>query len=239
MKETPFAKKLATLKRQRITMKAIFPKPNNISPFKFQHLLINKNGQVTLLALTFSLFLIAFTLLIILKSQKTSRLIQYRTETYLCAQKLDIEVSHYTKKMAVLNSQILIAYQLKINPVTAKEGIILHQTLLALEQVLHFSFLKNITTNKKCSDENILFYVKSLPYKTRGIITLVRDFDGTTQITSNKWSTWIYEKRLGDLNFLISTKYLLKNKFSSLQKLNQTEVSQSLNPLSGSPFGPF
>lgn len=183
----------------------------------------DEKGQLTLYALLLSMMLLCYTLFIIIKCQRTHLELKTRLQTYQCLHTLDVETSSYIKGMGNLNKAIWLAHKAIFIPATSAQAQKTHQALILIQDVFHFSYLKNILKTEQCSLAQKTSYATKIPYKTEAILFLKHEFDGTVSLQNKEWETWILALQKQKVLFALKAKYKVDGKFSSK---SQFEVSE-------------
>lgn len=184
----------------------------------------DNSGQVTFLALLLCMMLLSYAIFIILKCQKTSLEIQTRLQSYQCFHYLDVETSNYIRSMGYFNKALWLNHKLMLVPATAAEAKMAQEALIGLQQLLHFSYVKNLSSNRFCDLTQSSSYVTKIPYRTRLVLWLERDIDGTVPLAHKDWTVWILSASKQKTYFALQGDYKIKNLFSTQTSLEAKEV---------------
>lgn len=149
--------------------------------------------------------------------------VKIRSKTLLCLKETHLSKTSYIKTMGRFNRAISAAFAARFIPPLAPYAKAVHKSTMRLQQIYHFSILKNPIKFKFCPSLIKLSYFKTLPYKTRGKIFLLRRLDGTVPIREPKWREYIWSK---DLSIVFQNRFHLSNRFASSPKTYRRELSK-------------
>ncbi|OFZ27990.1 MAG: hypothetical protein A2381_02710 [Bdellovibrionales bacterium RIFOXYB1_FULL_37_110] len=161
----------------------------------------NAKGSITLLGILFSLFVFSMLITIIYLEKTFYYNLKSRFLTYLCFKHHLIKTQKYVKSMERLNNLINITFPLTLNPVTAAKATTAINSFKLGQNLLHGSYLKNISYNQFCSYQQNLPSVINLPYATTSLLILKRTPNHLVILRKNKWNLLIpninkYQKQL-------------------------------------------
>lgn len=183
---------------------------------------LNSQGSVSLLSLPLFLILIAYLMISLSKSLQELRILQYKTQSYLCIKYVVKTNLSYLKFMSATNTGITGSFYLMFVPFpkVSIPARYLNRSLIAAQQLYQFSYLKDLSSNKYCKVTNIAHALINTPVKGKGP-KIRRSFDNSARIKS-KWTTYlnfIPAKHLKPIKYSFTTrikfKYTKKGLFSA------------------------
>lgn len=200
----------------------------------------NQKGSVTFFAIMFLVVVSALLYFYVGKMQIEYKEAQYRKDSYLCFHFLNTKTESYISDLAKFNNLIRAAYAAKSTVVNGISGEVIFNGLVFARNARHFYYLKQLMSNDYCANEDSLNYLKSPPFKTQLNGKLDTNFDETTKVRSNKWTTVIYKNPFGirlKKSFCLKTDFQMKGAFFPQLKIQSEEVPiadmSSLKCLSG------
>jgi hypothetical protein len=195
----------------------------------------NNKGNITLVALVGMLLLSSLAVIHVWRLQKHRRDIKNRNQVYLCFKYLGKTTKDHLEAMATLNLTIRTAFigTLSPEPSTQTAMRTLWNTSKLAQELLHISYLKNLSRNDFCKSTQSLEYVMRYPFKRSGII-LSRLPDGTVPLKYKEWTVRIMSKTI-----VLQGRYKMTSAFNPRHSLFTHEMGlPSLKVFSGFQFSP-
>lgn len=195
------------------------------------YILGDEKGEISFLGFTILLFVLSFCFITILKQIHLIQELRESHKKHLCIKYLFVETERYVSRITKLNFSIRTGLAMSIVPATRIQGKALIKTSKLGQNILHISYLKNISSNRYCDVTFKAFFLRSLPYQTRKLGSFLRRrVDGTTMIRKKKWSHhFLISKRRKSME-LVKMSLSLKSSFSFLKGQVTTINRQAFRP---------
>lgn len=196
----------------------------------------NQRGLTLFAPLIITLFFSLGTLFILNALDENSK-VKERKEAYLCLKQYEASRRSYISSISTFNTVINGFFYLSFIPPTAPYFKKMHKMLKLSQQIYHVAHLQKPFFFSFCPSLISIPYYKSLPYKTKAKVVLVRRRDGTAPLRKKKWSEYLWSKKK---RLFFKSSFTLKNRFASAPKVKRQELSKAalynLKDLFGLPF---
>ena len=181
-------------------------------------ILQNNKGHFSFLAAIFLLILTGLLNFYVLKNSLQIKEMRFRKDSYLCMKYLNQETTEYIVQMNQFNRvfrTLFLAYSTGVSAANIKLAI---EITKKLRLVKHLNYIKKITFNSYCPDKLMsVHYFKNFPFETINPTQLKTQFDETTLLRKNQWSTILLKS---PVNIRLKKAFCLKATFSVKSNLD-------------------
>lgn len=189
----------------------------------------HKDGNVFITAALLTVMISALLYFYLSKFTLELKEANYRKESYLCFNSLNIETENYIYDMTKLNWLLRTSFIAMGTGVLTPKAKVAFEALKKARDARHLYYLKTLARNKQCPSINInqISYLKNLPFKTQKIILLETNIDGTTILRSQKWDIIQYLPPSGirlQKSFCLKSSWSAEGEFEPNLKVETEEI---------------
>lgn len=202
-------------------------------------LLKSNKGSISLVAALMTVILSSLLLFYITKMQIEFEEAKYRSQSYLCAQYLNIQTKKYIKEMAIFNWSLRAAFAAKNSVVAGVEGTVIWRGLSMARDARHYNYMRKLAKNKHCHLPETFHYVSNTPFKIKPTLGLVTNIDETSIVRQKEWDYQYYKIPKGirfKKSFCLKSHFKIKDAWMPDPRFQSEEItadSLSLKCLSG------
>lgn len=189
----------------------------------------NQDGNITLVAVLFTMMISALLMFFALKNKVELNEARYRKDSYLCFKYLNVETENYIKDMSKINISLRVLYAAKFAPDATGAAHAAFEVAKVVRNSRHVYYIKNLLKNSYCKEvTSSLSYIKNFPYEINAALILQTNFDETTILKAHKWTVTHFKNPSGirlKNSFCLEARMEAQSEFFPKFKIKTSEIS--------------
>jgi hypothetical protein len=189
----------------------------------------HQDGSIALTAAILTVMVSALFYFYLSKFQIEVKEANYRKNSYLCFNYLNIETENYISDMTKFNWLLRTAFIAMSSGVATAKAKLAFEGLKVTRDARHLQYIKRVASNRYCDKKDLskISYLNNLPYKTKSALLLDTKIDGTTTFRSQQWEVLEYNYPANirlQKSFCLKASWKVQGEFSPDLKVSTKEI---------------